>query len=222
MKLLRKTASEISSIVVRHASSGTREWAEAMAREVEEISGDWAALAWALGSLRVLADRRGAKSGAQPRRPALVEWTSWFSNASLCFFYAVCAFAAHGWHARLGDILIALCWAYHGTSSVWTWIEESDAPTSYDPLATPRFYKARLERRLARYRTPRRWLSPLVTLTMCAGWMMVYGNVSTALVVAVLAFTALVVWMQCLDTPAKIEGRIAKMDALIAAKLGAV
>ncbi len=44
----------ISNGVVRAASPGAKEWAEATAREVEFIEGDWAALGWALGSMRLL------------------------------------------------------------------------------------------------------------------------------------------------------------------------
>ncbi len=56
MTPLRRAAVRIAGFVVRHASSGCREWADGVAREVEFVEGDWAALGWALGSLRVLAD----------------------------------------------------------------------------------------------------------------------------------------------------------------------
>ena len=54
MTLLRRVAVWISNGVVRRASPGAKEWAEATAHEVEFIEGDWAALGWALGSVRVL------------------------------------------------------------------------------------------------------------------------------------------------------------------------
>ncbi|HMH12205.1 MAG TPA: hypothetical protein VK578_03785 [Edaphobacter sp.] len=60
MTLVRRVAMKISGVVVRYASPGCKEWAEGLAREVEFIDGDWAALGWALGSTRVLLDRRGA------------------------------------------------------------------------------------------------------------------------------------------------------------------
>lgn len=40
--------------MVRRASRSAREWAEGLAREVEFVEGDWLALGWALGSVRVL------------------------------------------------------------------------------------------------------------------------------------------------------------------------
>ena len=60
MTLVRRVAMKISGGVVRYASPGCKEWAEGLAREAEFIEGDWAALGWALGSARVLLDRRGA------------------------------------------------------------------------------------------------------------------------------------------------------------------
>lgn len=60
MTLVRRVAMKISGGVVRYASPGCKEWAEGLAREVEFIEGDWAALRWAVGSSRVLLDRRAA------------------------------------------------------------------------------------------------------------------------------------------------------------------
>ena len=58
MTLLRRVATRISCGVVRRASPGAKEWAEATAHEVEFIEGDWRALGWALGSVRILWQRR--------------------------------------------------------------------------------------------------------------------------------------------------------------------
>jgi len=60
MTLIRRAAVAISTLVMRWASPGTKDWAEGLAREVEFIEGDWRALAWAFGSMRVLLDRREA------------------------------------------------------------------------------------------------------------------------------------------------------------------
>lgn len=57
---LRRIALGISQRVVRWASPGCQEWAEGLEREVEFISSDWRALAWAIGSTCVLLDRREA------------------------------------------------------------------------------------------------------------------------------------------------------------------
>ena len=60
MTLIRRLAMKIAGVVVRDASPGCREWAEGVAREVEFIEDDWSALRWAIGSTRVLLDRREA------------------------------------------------------------------------------------------------------------------------------------------------------------------
>jgi len=58
MTRVRKLALGISARVVRWASPGCKEWAEGLAREAAVIDSDWAALRWAIGSTRVLLDRR--------------------------------------------------------------------------------------------------------------------------------------------------------------------
>jgi hypothetical protein len=60
MTRTRKLAVGISSRVVRWASPGCKEWAEGLACEAAVIESDWTALGWALGSTRVLLDRREA------------------------------------------------------------------------------------------------------------------------------------------------------------------
>jgi hypothetical protein len=54
MTRLRRLAMKVSCGVVRLAPPEAREWARATAREIEFIEGDWAALRWALGGLRIL------------------------------------------------------------------------------------------------------------------------------------------------------------------------
>jgi hypothetical protein len=54
MSLIRTAANKIASFVVRYASAGSKEWAQAIASELSCIENDWQALAWAFGGLRVL------------------------------------------------------------------------------------------------------------------------------------------------------------------------
>src|SRR6202012_5950137 len=54
ISILRKTAEKIAAAVVRYASAGSKEWAEAVASELAYIESDWRALAWALSGMRVL------------------------------------------------------------------------------------------------------------------------------------------------------------------------
>jgi hypothetical protein len=60
MTLARRVTANISGVVVRYASPGCKEWAEGLAREAEFIEDDMSALRWAMGSTRVLLDRREA------------------------------------------------------------------------------------------------------------------------------------------------------------------
>jgi RecA-family ATPase len=60
MTMIRKLALKIATIVVRYASPGCKQWAEGLLQETDHIENDWSALEWALGSTRVLLDRREA------------------------------------------------------------------------------------------------------------------------------------------------------------------
>jgi len=61
MSLIRGLAIRVSGLVVRFASPGSEVWARALEAEVEFVEGDWNALGWALGSLRVLLRYREAQ-----------------------------------------------------------------------------------------------------------------------------------------------------------------
>src|ERR1700674_2178308 len=50
MSPIRRLASRLLGAVVRHSSSHSQDWANAMLRELDFIESDWAALFWALGS----------------------------------------------------------------------------------------------------------------------------------------------------------------------------
>lgn len=51
---IRDLAVWILRIAIRHASPDAQEWGNAMLREMDSVEGDWAALLWALGSVRAL------------------------------------------------------------------------------------------------------------------------------------------------------------------------
>jgi hypothetical protein len=73
MTPIRRMAVGISSRVVRWASPGCKEWAEGLQREAKVIESDWAALRWAIGSTRVLLDRRAAPLRSLDEVPAAVQ-----------------------------------------------------------------------------------------------------------------------------------------------------
>ncbi|HXM60044.1 MAG TPA: hypothetical protein VN950_04250 [Terriglobales bacterium] len=57
-KTIRKFAMKVLNAAARHAAPGTRDWVNAMSREMDFIENDWAALWWALGSTRILFKRQ--------------------------------------------------------------------------------------------------------------------------------------------------------------------
>jgi hypothetical protein len=60
MTTVRKLALKISTAVVKYSSPGCKDWAEGLLQETAFIENDWSALGWALGSTRILLDRREA------------------------------------------------------------------------------------------------------------------------------------------------------------------
>jgi hypothetical protein len=64
----RRLAEKLLAAIVSLAPSGSRDWAQAMLRELDFIRGDWAALFWALGSAAAIC--RHVAGG----------WRSWFKR----------------------------------------------------------------------------------------------------------------------------------------------
>jgi hypothetical protein len=54
MTAARRFATRLLLAVARHVCAESREWAEAMLRELDFIESDWEALLWALGSARAM------------------------------------------------------------------------------------------------------------------------------------------------------------------------
>jgi hypothetical protein len=156
MTLVRRVALGISSRVVRWASPGCREWAEGLEREVEFIEGDWRALAWAVGSTRVLLERRGARAtaegGGRPRALniydlGIVVWCFYCA-----WFYVGALLKAKSPWDRTAVYLLGFAWGYRGVTSIaGRWRERWQPPISSDAYLL--FRRKELERKLARSRT---------------------------------------------------------------------
>ena len=54
MSMTRRLASRVLTVMIRHSSSESQLWGNAMLRELDFIEGDWAALVWAFGSTAAL------------------------------------------------------------------------------------------------------------------------------------------------------------------------
>jgi hypothetical protein len=221
MTLLRRLALRISNAVVEYVSPGCKEWAEGLAREADFVKDDWAALAWEIGSTRVLLDRRVAPAGNcgnVPSRPPL--WRVWLISIVVQILTS-CIFAFRGtdWQDRIGWGLVAFGWVYWAACQVIDWLSERNAPPISDIESYRLFSRAKLERRLKRYTSVRRWFPVLATVSMCTGLALtledgsLWGRVLVGFVVAGGTFA---IWLQCLDSPAKIQVRLERVNMRVA------
>jgi len=165
MTLARGLALKISDAVVLYASPGCKEWAEGLAREVAFIESDWAALGWALGSTRVLLDRREmpARSLDDVYVAALkfidlkrTGGGSWFIMFTQAFIYGLKLFGASTSLERVGCGL-AILGAF--SMGIYSRLEmrRMNALLSGDIEDNVFFYKAELERDL--YHSPKWWIT---------------------------------------------------------------
>jgi hypothetical protein len=213
MTLARKLAVGISERVVRWASPGCKEWAEAQSRELAVVENDWAALSWALGSAQVLLDRRGTSRSEIPARPSYLYVIFWLFCLEACLWTCAKMLTSTVWTQRLGWGLLLLTWAYCATCSVFNWLRERWQPPLSDIQAYRLFLREGLELKLTRYRTVRRWFPVCAGFCGWLGWLLIVRGE-----VHFWGYFVCLVWLLLnpLDTPAKIQSRIERMDALIA------
>jgi hypothetical protein len=156
MTLVRRVAMTISGAVVRYASSGCKEWAEGLAREAEFIEGDWSALRWAIGSIRVLLDRREATvsslSEAAEKARHFLESVRRQNYSYLLFFWQALMhvlriFDAPSRQQRIGCVLVVLAATYIVIFSVlWPRMVQLP-PNDEDAEAWAVYFRRELERR---------------------------------------------------------------------------
>jgi len=211
----------ISERVARWASPGCKDWAEGLAREVEFIENDWRALGWAIGSMRVLLDRRGVQgsSGMTARKPGQAEWGQWSIYASVSFISGGSLITATTLHERVGFCLILIGCAHGVASSIVDWRRNRWEPSTRDVIAYRIFLRDSLQRKLKEYRPVRRCFRLLTNVSMLTGfgltgWIHWWPISPYTLAAAAAAFLIFLEWG---DTPAKIGQRIERMDERIAA-----
>jgi hypothetical protein len=104
-----------------------------------------------------------------------------------------------------------LTWGYGAACSVSDWLRERWQPPPSDIQAYRLFLREGLELKLARYRTVRRWFPEFANLAGWVGLFLIFGDHFWVYFMAVL-------WLSLHrpDTPAQIQSRIERMDALIA------
>jgi hypothetical protein len=175
MALVRSLALKISDAVVRNASPGSKEWAEGVAREVAFVTGDWAALGWALGSVRVLFDRREAPMGSLAEVSSVAQRFTEAANGAHCLWWPMLQGPQYVWMyfdatsrpQRVGCALVTFCSV---TAAIFLLAErrrlkEQMTDEVYlNVLACALFYKAELERRCSRL-----WIQSAVVVCYCMG-----------------------------------------------------
>jgi hypothetical protein len=165
--LVRKLALRISETVARYASPGWKDWAEGLSRETAVIENDWSALSWALGSARVLLDRREAPLRSLGNISS-VTWSYveakrntgtaiWLFLFIFSFQTAVRYFTARGSAEHIGCGLVVFGMLCLG---ICVLIEQHrlDALRKTDTRDAVLIYKAELERSRDLPWTPRGWL----------------------------------------------------------------
>ncbi len=170
MTLVRKLALKISDAVVSYASPGCKEWAEGLSREAAFIKSDWSALGWALGSTRVLLDRREAsvrsltdvsdvaRRFVEAKRNGTVAADAWILMFGCqAFGYLLNFFYARSGLERGGCGLVV---AASITFGIYSLIQRRRLNTllNEDNVDDTLFYKAALERVRDLPRSSRGWI----------------------------------------------------------------
>ena len=156
MTVVRRSAMRIAAFVVRYAAPGCREWAEGLAREAEFIEDDWSALRWAIGSTRVLLDRREAPmtslSEAAWKARHFLESLRRQNYSYLFFFWqalmhALRFFDVTSRQQRVGCVLVILAGTYMGIFTVIWPRTVQLPPNDEDAEAWAFYYRRELQRR---------------------------------------------------------------------------
>jgi hypothetical protein len=210
---VRSLAVQLSKFVARHASAGSCEWAAGLTREIEFIEGDWRALVWALGSMRVLLERRSACADeGKWRWPTFISWGRWVLYGLVAFCFVNDAIDAKNWQVRLGSGIVALGWMYFGTRSIVRWWRDGDEPS--DPEARMAHGRALLMEKLARARSMWRCISPVATMIMYCGLVTAHDIWSRRQLINAMFLTIWVILAQLAETPEKIVAQLVRVDAL--------
>lgn len=220
MTVIRTLAIAISERVARWAAPGCKDWAEGLAREVQFIESDWRALSWAIGSTRVLLDRRAVVRDPEGSRKRPPMWWVWpFVQVAQVLVNGKLAVRAATGQERIASSLIAFGWMLWTILTISGLLRERNEPPFSNIEARHRFTRANLEQRLERYRSLRRWIPLLIPISIGTGFVMNSGGqggagyLDDAFVIGV---SVLAIWILCLDTPAKIQQRLDRLNDRIA------
>jgi hypothetical protein len=226
MTLLRKAAVSVSGFVARHTSAGSREWAEGLAREAEVIDGDWAALGWSLGSLRVLFQnppeplRNSAEiaragrlfAGSREHVPPVAS----LLTVLWAFDYAAKAVFPTGhissWQ-RAGFAIAAVSAVYLAMVAWMDW-RMRERPEDMDDAAWIGFYRTEMERRRDLYRGFGTLCVAACFLLMAGVALGVAGTARPYLALCLIAPWALLAWL--IPQPAqRFQRKVEQLDSIL-------
>jgi hypothetical protein len=198
------------------------EWAEGLEREADSIESDRDALRWALGSISVLFDRRATATVSDRNFSAkILRWSEWVWRIIVpmqIVMFLMDVFSSKYLSYRIGSGLLAFSWIYWAISQILDELRNRKEPPLADRNARLLFGIENNMRRLTRFRSIRRWFPEFVTVTICVGVILRFSggilenSIWTGFVVI---GGVIVIWIQCMDTPKKIQARIDRMNALI-------
>lgn len=225
MSIVRNSAHRLADFVVRYASPGSKEWAEAMASELAEIENDWHALAWATGGLRVLFYVRPkpldtlqelnamAQSYADRRRLQVNDvWLArnvvWLTM--LLFALSSLSNVCHG-KDRLGNALNVLGFLTLSLIQYYR-SREPDVPDRDDPSGLVRFYRENLVRSTNVFSLTF-WLFPAAVVLITTGYELTV-TYSWERALGVMWFGILMLFFSGQRSNRR---RLAQIDALLAA-----
>ena len=227
MRIVRTAAQKISLMVVRYASPGCVGWAEGLAREGDFIKSDWAALLWAMGSMRVLLDRRPSPIHTYDDLVPVIEKFvqqrqiySWYWVIMLMQFCLALPkiFRAGSILQHTGNAMVSTAWFFLTIESFRLMWERRSALRSKDHMDVIRYYKRDLQSQVDFYRSSKGRGSILMLLLFFSGFEMSDPGIFGHGLGLILGCLLLLLVLFLLYTRRNARRRLQELDALLESK----
>jgi len=228
MSIVRTAAQKISGMVVRYSSAGNKEWAEGLAREVDFIKSDWGTLLWAMGSLRVLLDRRPAPIRTYDDLwPLVQKFVKAASQMKVFIFVAATQLLQSGSRffeggntaGRAGNAMMSVAWVISGVYAFVDWRIQKKLLAGKDLPELIGYYRDYLEKQVTWVRSSRWWMGLCTLLLVYPGIMLASPRFRSGgyLAFLILCFFAILTFP--LYTRRNARRRLQELDALLGTKL---